>query len=281
MGGHVTDTTESRPSGLVADILGGWTDHNGIQLAGALAFFGALSAAPLIVVAAAAASVFLGQQAANGTLVAQLTPVIGAGAAKGLESAALAAMVPDRGLFATLAAVVGTLFGAAGVVVQMRGSLDMVLGRESLDPIRSTLGDWKSAVTAVFAIGVAAVLTLASWSLATSVSVLEGGPLGTLAEGAVTSVVFFGLLVLGYRLLPSRRPSWALSALGAAVATVVAIAATAGMSIYLRTGFAVSVFGAAASFFLFLMWLWFIAIGFIIGAELIRVLGEREASRTK
>jgi membrane protein len=87
--------------------------------------------------------------------------------------------------------------------------------------------------------------------------------------------VFFGLLVLGYRLLPSRRPPWATSALGAVLATVVAVLATAGMSIYLRTGFASSIFGAAASFFVFLMWMWFIAIGFIVGAEWIRVMVAR------
>ena len=269
---------EDTQTGLAADLMAGWNRHNGIQMAGALAFFGALSAAPLIVVATMAAALILGQQAASGELVAQLTPVIGAGAAQGLQSAALVATAPDRGLLATLAAVVGTLFGAAGVVVQMRTSLDMVLGRdEDLGPIRGALGDWKSAGTAVFAIGVAAVIVLAVWSLATSVSALSGGALGTLAEGTATSLAFFGLLVLGYRLLPSRRPSWAFSAMGAGAATVVAIVVTAGMSVYLRLGFAASVFGAAASFFVFLMWLWLIAIGFIVAAEWIRVLVGRDA----
>ena len=276
LGARVASTTTDKPLGLTADIAAGWNKHNGIQMAGALAFFGALSAAPLIVVAATAAAVLLGEQAASGELVAQLTPVIGAGAAKGLESAAQAAMVPDRGMIATLTAIAGTLFGAAGVVVQMRTSLDMILGREDLGPLRGALGDWLSAGTAVFAIGVAAVIALAGWSLATSVEVLAGGPQGTVAEGAATSAVFFGLLVLGYRLLPSRRPPWRVGVLGSAVATVVAILATAGMSIYLRTGFASSIFGAAASFFVFLMWLWFIGIGFIIGAEWIRVVVQRE-----
>jgi membrane protein len=161
----------------------------------------------------------------------------------------------------------------------MRLSLDMVLGREDLGAIRGALGDWKSAGTAVFAIGIAAVLTLTAWSMATSLAVLGGGALGTLTEGTITSVVFFGLLVLGYRLLPSKRPPWRASAVGAGVATVVAIVTSAGMSIYLRTGFASSIYGAAASFFVFLMWLWLIAIGFIVGAEWIRVQAAGDAPR--
>ena len=277
-GADVTETDNHEPLGLAADIMGGWNGHNGIQMAGALAFFGALSAAPLIVVAAAAASVFFSRQGASGELVAQLTPIIGAGAAKGLESAAAVALSPERGLMATVVAVVGTLFGAAGVVVQMRTSLDMILGRDEIDPLRGALGDWLSAGTAVFAIGVAAVLTLVAWALVSSVTALGGGPLGALAEGTASTVVFFGLLVLGYRLLPSRRPAWERATVGAAVATLVAIVATVGMSIYLATGFASSVYGAAASFFVFLMWMWFIGIGFIVGAETIRALGERESA---
>lgn len=265
--------------GLIGDVAAGWNDHNGIQMAGALAFFGALSAAPLIVVAIVAAGVLLGREAASGQLVAQLTPVIGEGAARALESAALLALSPKQGFVAVIVAVVGTLFGAAGVVIQMRTSLDMVLGREDLGPVRGAIADWGSAITAVFTIGVAAVLTLTTWSVATSLAVISGGATGTLAVGATTSVVFFALLTLAYRLLPSRRPPWRSGAVGAGVATVVAVLATAAMSLYLRTGFAASVYGAAASFFVFLMWLWFVGIGFVVGAECVRVLSEREAAR--
>ena len=260
--------------GAAADVLDGWNGHNGIQLAGSLAFFGALSAAPLIVVGAVAASLLLGQKAASGDLVAQLTPIVGAGAAKGLQSAALAAMTPGRGIAATVVAVVGTLFGAAGVVVQMRGSLDMILGRQDLGPIRGALGDWLSATTAVFAIGVAAVVALTAWAAVASATLLTG-PLESLATGIATSAILFGLTGLGYRFLPSRRPAWPIALAGAGLAVAIAVAATLGMSVYVWTGLAASVYGAAASFFLLLMWLWFIGIGFILGAELVRVLVGR------
>jgi membrane protein len=275
-GGRVANGTKDSP-GLIGDVAAGWTDHNGIQMAGALAFFGALSAAPLIVVAVVAAGILLGREVASGQVVAQLTPVIGEGAAKALQSAAMIALSPKQGLIAAIVAIVGTLFGAAGVVIQMRTSLDMVLGREDLGAIRSAIADWGSAITAVFTIGVAAVLALTAWSVATSLAVVAGGAPGTLAVGVTTSVVFFALLTLGYRLLPSRRPPWRSGAVGAGIATVAAILATAAMSLYLRTGFAASVYGAAASFFVFLMWLWFVGIGFVVGAECVRVLSRDEA----
>lgn len=264
---------------LVANVADGWDRHNGIQMSGSVAFFFALSAAPLLIVAAAASAFLLGREVTGGQLVNHLGPIIGVQATHGLQNAVKATLASTKnGVLAIILAVVGTVFGAAGAVVQLRTSLNVVLGRSDAGALRAAAGDWFTAVVAVFVIAGAGVVLLVSWVATAAAVILPGGPLQGPAQGLLTIAVYYALIALAYGRLPSHRPPWRASLVGSGVASLFAAVASGGIMIFLGTGFAATVYGEAASFFLFLMWLWFVAIGFIFGAETVRVLVERVAA---
>lgn len=267
----MTDPKNPSLGAFIANVADGWDSHNGIQMSGSVAFFIALSVAPLIIVVAILAAVLFGRQVTSALMVGHLAPIIGGQGTRSLQSAVRVTVdSTSNGLVAIVIAVVGTLFGAGGAVVQMRTSLNVILGKDHDTALRAAAGDWLVAILAVFVIAIAGVVVIGSWA----VSGAAGAPLRTPAETIATIAVYFGLMVLAYRGLPSRRPAWHASFVGSAVAALVAVAASVGMGIYLGTGFAASSYGTAASFFLFLMWLWLMATGFIIGAETVRALAE-------
>jgi membrane protein len=261
---------ESSLGEFIRDVADGWDRHNGIQMSGSVAFFIALSIAPLIIVVAILSAVLFGRQVTSVLMVGHLAPIIGAQGTRGLQSAVRVTVESmNNGLVAIVVAVVGTLFGAGGAVVQMRTSLNVILGRANDSALRAAAHDWFAAIVAVIIMAVAGVVVIGSWVAAQA----AGGPLRTPVESLATIAVFLGLMALAYRWLSSHRPAWRAALVGSAVATLVATGASVGMGIYLGSGFAASAYGSAASFFLFLMWLWLIATGFIIGAETVRVLG--------
>jgi membrane protein len=266
---------EEQKAGLgafVAGVSDGWDRHNGIQMSGSIAFFIALSIAPLILVVAILSAVLLGRQVTSTLMVGHLAPIIGAQGTRSLQSAVRVTVEStSNGLLATITAVIGTLFGAGGAVVQMRTSLNVILGRDDDTALRAAARDWFTAIGAVLVIAIAGVIVIGSWA-ATGV---VGDPLKTPVEALATILVYFVLLALAYHGLPSHRPPWRASLIGSGVATLVAAGASVGMGIYLGSGFAASAYGTAASFFLFLMWLWLTATGFIIGAETVRVSAEK------
>jgi uncharacterized BrkB/YihY/UPF0761 family membrane protein len=57
-------------------------------------------------------------------------------------------------------------------------------------------------------------------------------------------------------------------------AGLIALAATTGAAVYLGMGFAANAYGAAASFFVLLLWLWLLGVGFVVGAEVTRAWEE-------
>jgi membrane protein len=266
---------EDRRAGLgafIAGVSGGWDQHNGIQMSGSIAFFIALSIAPLILVVAILSAALLGRQVTSSLMVGHLAPIIGAQGTRSLQSAVRVTVEStNNGLLAIITAVVGTLFGAGGAVVQMRTSLNVILGKQEDTALRAAARDWLTAIGAVLVIAVAGVIVIGSWAAS---GAMTGAP-KTAAESLATIAVYFGLMTLAYNRLPSHRPPWRASLAGAGVATLVAAGASVGMGIYLGSGFAASAYGTAASFFLFLMWLWLSATGFIVGAETARMLGGR------
>lgn len=276
----MTEEKKRDVKAFLGAVFDGFDRHNGAQMSGSIAFFIALSAAPLVIVIAVVAVLLLGRQAAASQVTAHLSSIIGAQGTNGLRAAVQVTVVSaQKGGFAVIAAVVGTMFGAAGAVVQVRTSLNVILGRNQVSALRAAAGDWVSAIVAVFAIAIGGVVIVTSWVIGAGVQVLPGGPLRGPLEGLLSVAVYFGLATLAYRELPTHRPTLRPSLVGAAIATAVAALTSIGITIFLGTGFASSVYGTAASFFLFLMWLWLIGIGFIVGAELVRVLRDHRRGR--
>lgn len=244
-----------------------WDADSGILLAGGLAFFAALSMSPLLVVAVTIVQNLLGQKAAGAEFYAHLAPVVGDTAARALADMVARSTTAASSQTATAIALLVALFGAGGLFLQVRASLDIVFGDPRPTGMRGTLGELVRASMALFAVGLFAVLASGLWAAVNTLSGSEPGRVAGVLEFLGTAALAFVLLGFGYRFLPKGKAPWAAAWAGGAVATIVAAASTVGFMLYLGLGFAASTYGAAASFFVFLMWLWFLGIGFVIGAE--------------
>jgi membrane protein len=262
------------PVAVAKAAMAGFDAHSGVLVAGGLAFFGALSLAPLLVVALSLLENVLGKAAAAGQVATRLTPIIGAQGAAAIQAVVAKSIVPGQSATAAAIAFIIALFGAGGLFLQVRASLDVVFGKPRPTGWRGMLGEIIDAAAAMFGIGLAVLIVSGGQSI---ISVLA--PAGSeFANGIVqslfTAAILFGLVALAYRYLVQGRVPWTAASVGSLVCGVIAIVATVGMTAYLGLGFATSAYGAAASFFVLLLWLWFLGIAFVVGAEFARAFEE-------
>jgi membrane protein len=108
--------------------VGLWLQHNAFLHAGALAFFTLFSLAPTLIIAVTVIGMVLGEDAAQGRIVAQLQDTMGADAAMFVEQAVLAARIDEAGLMPTVIGVGALLIGATTVFGQLRYSLNLLWG---------------------------------------------------------------------------------------------------------------------------------------------------------
>lgn len=277
---------------MLKSTVNNWLSDQASSISAALAFYSAFSIAPLLVIAVAVIGWIVGAQSADTFVHQQLQALFGASTAR-LVVQAMHAAQKTQGIWATLVSVVTLIVGASTVFGALESALRQVWGTSVPQQ-----GGWRGFVrTRIVSFGfILAVgfLLLVSLTMTTALSGLRGwvgqryeglvAALGVL-EFVVSTVLGTGLIALMYRYLPAVRLAWRHVLLGALVTTLLFQAGRWGIGLYLGRATQPSTFGAAASFAALLLWLYYSAQIFLLGAEFTAVLGgtrvEKERARGK
>ena len=265
---------------LVKTTVSNWLSDQATSISAALAFYSAFSIAPLLVIAVAVIGWIVGTQAADAHIAGQLRLLFGESTAKMVVEAMHAAQ-ETRGIWATLVSVVTLIVGATTVFAALESALRQVWGT-SIEPSSGWRGFLRTRLVSFGFILAIGFLLLVSLTFTTALSGLrdwvghryEGlvAALGVL-EFVVSTALGTGLIALMYRYLPAVRLSWRHVLLGALVTTLLFQAGRWGIGLYLGRATQPSTFGAAASFAALLLWLYYSAQIFLLGAEFTAVLG--------
>src|SRR6202040_2394883 len=96
------------------------------RLGAALAYYSALSLAPLVLIAIAVVGLVFGREAAQGQLVAQIRGLVGPEGAEAIQATIANAARPQGGAMATLIGVAILLFGASGVFGELQDAMNTI-----------------------------------------------------------------------------------------------------------------------------------------------------------
>jgi membrane protein len=253
----------------------------------ALAFYCAFSLAPLLIILVTVTGWIVGEELAYGQLSAQLTALFGSATASVLLNAMQSSQTAD-GLLATALSVVTLVIGATTVFAALEAALQQIWGARALAP--TGLKGWVRARLLSFGLILAVgFLLLVSLSLSTALAALrkavaerftEFVVLAGLLDFVISIALITGLIALIYRYLPARRLAWRPILWGALVTALLFHLGRWAISVYLGHSTQPSAFGAAASFAALLLWLYYSAQIFLLGAEFTACLGGTRDQKT-
>ena len=262
---------------LVKSVLA-WIDHRGGSKGAALAFYTLFSLTPILVLAIAGAGYFFGVDAARREIIAQVEGLLGPAGAQTILALLQGAQDPARGLAASMVAVVLLLVGAASVFVELKGSLDDIWdvappkGRAIIVFLRAELHSFGLVL-------MLALLLLVSLLISAALALLERY-VGGIWHSAnvmlefVASALSFGviaaLFAVIYKALPNAPLSWRDVWIGAAFTAALFSLGKYAIGLYLRASGLASSFGAAGSLIALLLWIYYSAQIFFLGAEFTR-----------
>ncbi len=254
----------------------------------AIAFYTATSIAPLLLIVIALAGIVFGEDASQGAITAQLGSLMGQQTAEVLQSAVANAATKSSSIIATIIGFVTVLVTASGVFVEMQSSLNAIWKAELQG---TTLSRWIRARAASIGL-VAALGFLLMVSLLVSAGLTAFGnyfnsilPFGELILTALNTVISVGLLSVLfaaiYKVLPDRHLEWGDVMVGA---VVTAILFTIGKSLigwYIGSSAVASTYGAAGALMVLLLWVYYTAQIFLLGAEFTKVYASRHGKTLK
>ncbi|MGZ5036518.1 MAG: YihY/virulence factor BrkB family protein [Usitatibacter sp.] len=264
--------------GVLARSLSDWIDHRASSKGAALAFYTLFSMTPILVLAIAAAGYFFGAEAAQGEIIAQIEGLVGRNGALAIQGLLASARDPSTGLTATLVASVLLLVGATTVFVELKGSLDELW---SIEPAKGSaiVVFLRTQLHSFGLVLVLAFLLLVSLVLSAALAVLEryaGGMWSSAYEilATVSSAIAFGviacLFAVIYKVLPATPLSWRDVWVGAAFTAGLFSLGKFAIGLYLGNSAVASSFGAAGSLIALLLWVYYSAQIFFLGAGFTR-----------
>lgn len=255
-----------------------WINHRAASKGAALAFYTLFSMAPILVLVIAIAGFFYGTQAAQGEILVQLRGLVGTQGAEAIQLILAGARNQEQGRLATLVATVLLLFGATSVFAELKASLDEIWQI----PSTREAGLWDLLRTRLLSFGLILVLTflmMVSLVVSAALAVLErywGGIwkdtvylLASLAE-LISFGVIAALFAVIYKMLPRVRLSWHDVAIGALGTAGLFALGKYAIGLYIGNSGVASSFGAAGSMIALLLWVYYSAQIFFLGAEFTR-----------
>ncbi|HQU72556.1 MAG TPA: YihY/virulence factor BrkB family protein [Calditrichia bacterium] len=260
-----------------------WQDDNVSWLSAALAYYTLFSLAPTVILVVSIGGTIFGEEAVAGEVVRRIGYIVGLDNAKAIQSILEAGQGMGQFSWANLFTVVVLIYAATNVFSQLKMTLNAIWDST---PRRHWIQNWLIArvlsVVMILAIGIlliALVLTdiaLAGFNriLATYLPVFERmylWKLGNFAGGFILLTLLFAAI---YRLVPDRSIPWADILPGAILVSFVFSAGKFLMSLYVSSSRIITLFGAASSFVIILVWVYFSAQLLMLGAAFIRNYAE-------
>lgn len=263
-----------------------WRKDDATVLAAALAYFASVSIAPLLVLVVALVGLFVGRQAAQEQLLAQLRTVVGAQGTEFLAAALANASQPTLASAAGILSFVLLVWASTNVFTQLHNALNKIWLVDAPSDIRGTVrGSVRSRLLAFAMVFVAAFLLMVFMVISTTLAalarfgvlLLPGSEwiwqLGNYLAMFVIGTLLFAVM---FKVLPDAHTAWRDVLLGAAVTSLLFGAGNYVLGLYLVH--AGPAYGAVASFAVFLLWVFYSAQIFFFGAEFAKVYSHRYGS---
>jgi membrane protein len=263
-------------SELVAD--------DGLALAASIGFFTIFSLAPLLLLVVALAGLAFGPDQTRAEIQSQFESLMGADSAMFIAGVIARASKGGGGMAAVVS--IGTLvFGATGVFVQLKAALNNVWGVQiKSEKARATLLRllWDRVVSFAMML-VIAFLLLVSLAISAALAALarwssELVPGWELVARVVNAGISFGVLTFlfgaAFKILPDVRIGWRVVWFGGAVTALLFTVGKELIGVYLGQDSVASVYGAAGSMIVILLWAYYSSIIFLYGAEVTQLTAK-------
>ncbi len=268
---------------LLRDTVREWRDDRASRVAAALAFYTTLSLAPLLVIIVAIAGAVFGERAAHGEVVSWLQEFMGATAAAAIEAMIRDAAQSQVGGLATLLGASVMLYSASRVFTELQDAMNVIWNAEPRQNtvLSARLRARLLSFAMVLGTGFLLVVSLATSAVLASVGkyyaavssdwAAVGQVVAIVGSIAITTLLFAAL----YKYLPDVEVRWQDVGVGAFVTALMFVFGKSLVALYLGRASASSAYGAASSFMLLLLWVYYSTQVVLFGAELTQVYAKR------
>ncbi len=254
-----------------------------LKYSASLAYYTVFSIAPVLIVIISVCGALFGKQAIQRQLYGHINELIGSEAAIQVQDTIKNIHLTGNNIFATIVGIIVLLIGATGIFGEVQDSLNRIWGLR----IKTKKTWWKLIINRVlsfsliisigFVMMVSLLLNalisafgnfLARYFSEFSVIFLQ------LTDSVLTFVITTFLFSLMFKVLPDAKIKWKDVLIGGLITSVFFTLGKLAIGYYLGSSNIASVYGAAGSIMIIMVWVYYNSIILYLGAEFTKVYAK-------
>jgi membrane protein len=273
---------------IARDTVAQWIKHNASSLGAALSFYTLFSIAPILVIAMAVAGSIFGPHVAETHVLDQMRALLGDAGANAVQS--LLSSAHQSGLKGVAAAVgvVTLLVGATSVFGELQNTLDYIWK----SPEKGSVAWWRILRSRILSVGLilgVGFLLMVSLLISAALAALGAWFGAFMAQWKIVVPALDLILSLGlatvlfamiYKYVPREEIAWGDVWIGGLVTACLFSVGKLLIGLYLGRSSLSSAYGAAGSIMVLLLWIYYSAQIFLLGAEFTHVFAYAVGSRS-
>ncbi len=267
-----------------------WYNDNTFRLSAALAFYTIFSMAPILLIAVAVAGLWFDEATALRHVLREIEALVGPEGARAVAPILSRVRPESQNPGAALLGFVLLAIGSTAVFAELQSALNWVWDVQVTPRrgyLRSLVRDRLQSFAIVLSVGFLLLVSLVlSAALSATQEFLEGRVqpipfVWRVLHFVVSYLMTAGLFALIYRFLPDVKLTWRDVGIGALATAGLFTGGKYLIGLYLGRAAFASDYGAAGSFVVLLIWVYYSALISFFGAEFTHVYAQRFGSQTR
>jgi membrane protein len=269
---------------LLTSTVNAWLDDYAPSMGAALAFYTLFSIAPLLLIVISVTGFFFGEAAARAEIFAQISLMVGEDSATTLDTVLESLDKPAASLVGMLVGLGTLLIGATTVFVELQNAMDRIWQvplRPDFSGVRDFFRVRLLSLGMVLGIGCLLLVSLVLSALMAALGKWWAPWFGEFAIVAdavnfvVTLTFITAVFAMIYKWMPRTAVAWRDVWIGALITALLFTVGKTLIGLYIGRSAVASVFGAASSLVVLLLWVYYSAQVFLLGAEFTWVFAQR------
>jgi membrane protein len=249
-----------------------WISNDAMTAGAAIAFYTIFSLGPVMLIVLAVAGTVFGESAARGAIHEQIAKLVGAGGAGAVEQTIRSASAPQHGWLAKVIGPITFFISATGVFTQIQTALNSILKAPPaafsvVTLVKIRLVSFALILAAGFILVVSLVVNAAIAGFGEMLFTPRQAWMLWLLQTPVSLLVISAMFALIFKMLPDEKVAWREAIAGALVAGLLFSVGKSAIGFYLGRTTLISGYGAAGTFILILLWVYYSSLIFLYGAE--------------
>jgi membrane protein len=268
---------------IVKDVFKEFSADNIVKYSASLAYYTVFSIAPLLIVITTSFGFLFGKEAMQGRVYEQLNNFVGSEAAIQIQDIIKNIHLSRNSFFATVISLIILLIGATSIFGEIQDSINKIWGLR----MKKHKVWWKLILTRllsfslILSIGIIMIFTLLLNAAVAAFGKFIGKFINNysiyfiqITDSVLSFVIVAFLFALIFKILPDAKIGWKDVLFGGFFTAIFFTIGKMGISFYVSVSNITSLYGAAGSIIILMVWVYYSSIILYLGAEFTKVYAK-------